>query len=243
MISRRETLRAILVGGFGLSILSSCALITESETMRYRLIVEVETPEGLKSGSSVIEVKVVQNPDWVNPEGRGSRKSYKGEAAAVDLPNGQTIFALFRTAGEGSDASDYPFMAFQDRLSGSKNALQSVRMLRNWKGQKSPMPRTEITLPNGGTEVSAYPVLVTFEDINDPTSVERVDPDDLAANFGAGYKLKSISITITEEPVTTGIENRLGWLGDLRKYRSDPDNPFTSKLSQDISYLRGGNSK
>ena len=243
MISRRVILRAILVGGVCLAILSGCALISDSETMRYRLIVEVETPQGVKSGSSVIEVKVVQNPDWVNPEGRGSRKSYKGEAAAVDIPNGQTIFALFRTGGEASEASDYPFMAFQDRLSSSKNALESVRMMRNWKGQKSPMPRTEITLSNGGTEVSAYPMLVTFKDINDPTSVERVDPDDMAANFGAGYKLKSISITITEEPVTTGIENRLGWLGDLRKYRSDPDNPFTSKLSRDISYLRGGNSK
>ena len=61
-------------------------------------------------------------------------------------------------------------------------------------------------------ERSAYPMLVTFGDLADPTSVAEVDPDDLAATFGEGVKLKRITVELTDDPVTTGIEERLGWL-------------------------------
>ena len=59
---------------------------------------------------------------------------------------------------------------------------------------------------------SAYPMLVTFGDLDDPTSVERVDPDDLAATFGEGVSLKRITVQVTDDPVTSGIGQRLGWL-------------------------------
>ena len=56
------------------------------------------------------------------------------------------------------------------------------------------------------------PTIVRFRDIADPKSVEQVDPDDLAKSFGPGVKLKSLTVQMTDEPVTTGIEKRLGWL-------------------------------
>jgi hypothetical protein len=60
---------------------------------------------------------------------------------------------------------------------------------------------------------NAYPLLVTFTDINDPKSVLEVKPDNLAASFGVGYSLKSITLEITDEPVTEGkVEGVLGWL-------------------------------
>ena len=59
---------------------------------------------------------------------------------------------------------------------------------------------------------SAYPMLVTFGDLDDPTSVERVDPDELAATFGEGVRLKRITVQVTDDPVTSGIGQRLGWL-------------------------------
>ena len=49
-----------------------------------------------------------------------------------------------------------------------------------------------------------YPVLVTFGDLNDPTSIKQVDPNDLAASFGPGYALKKVQLEITSEPVTQG---------------------------------------
>lgn len=64
----------------------------------------------------------------------------------------------------------------------------------------------------GLPERSAYPMLVTFSDLGDPASVERVDPDDLAASFGDGVRLKRVTVQMTDDPVTTGITTRLPWL-------------------------------
>ncbi|MEP4423828.1 MAG: hypothetical protein ABJ354_20510, partial [Nitratireductor sp.] len=59
----------------------------------------------------------------------------------------------------------------------------------------------------------AYPLLVTFTDIADPTTVRRVDPDDLAATFGPGVALKRITLEITDEKVTEGrVKAVLGWM-------------------------------
>ena len=53
-----------------------------------------------------------------------------------------------------------------------------------------------------------------FRDIRDLKSVEKVDPDNLAASFGKGVTLKRITVQLTEDPVTTDIGKRLPWLGD-----------------------------
>lgn len=57
------------------------------------------------------------------------------------------------------------------------------------------------------------PLLVTFTNITNPTTVQRVDPDNLAATCGPGVSLKRITLEITDELVTEGkIESVLGWL-------------------------------
>ena len=49
----------------------------------------------------------------------------------------------------------------------------------------------------------------------DPASVERVDPDDLTTPFGPGYRIRRITLAITDDPVTETIERRLGWLPNV----------------------------
>ena len=57
------------------------------------------------------------------------------------------------------------------------------------------------------------PLLVTFTDIHDPTSVRQVDPHHLAAAFGPDFVLKAITLEITNEAVTRGrVEKVLGWI-------------------------------
>lgn len=58
-----------------------------------------------------------------------------------------------------------------------------------------------------------YPLLVTFGDITDPTTVRQVDLANLAAAFGPEVSLKRIRLEIPDEPMTEGkIESALGWL-------------------------------
>jgi hypothetical protein len=68
--------------------------------------------------------------------------------------------------------------------------------------------------------------------------VRRVDPNDLAASFGPGYRLNAITMTITDEPVTEGkVETVLGWLGKYPEPKLSPatgrttDIPFSRKVS------------
>ncbi|MCA9468988.1 MAG: hypothetical protein KC643_26590, partial [Nitrospira sp.] len=48
-------------------------------------------------------------------------------------------------------------------------------------------------------------------DLTDPKTVQKVDPENLAATFGPGVELKRITLEITDEPVTEGkVESLLG---------------------------------
>lgn len=217
------------------AILTSCG--RSSEELRYRLTVQVETPEGLRTGSSVIEVRGVKNPGWVNPEGRGTRSSFRGEAAAVDLPGGKTLFALLISEGGASNAADYPYLAFRDRLTDSTDWVESMRRMRGWEGQVASMPATETTLGNGGETVAALPLLVTFGDIAHSASVAKVDPAGLEATFGAGVRLKRITVTVTDDAVTTGLAKRLTWLGEypepsLKPHHGPMDFSLAATLTQ-----------
>ena len=222
-VTSRRVAVAALMGGAVILLKGCRPSIEDRVEFNYRLTVEVETPQGTSTGSSVIWVRAVRTPDWVNPEGRGNRAKFKGEAVAVDLPNGKTLFVLLQTESGASDAADYPILAFNNELQGSADMVDGYQWLSTSQGQSAQMPRTELVLPNGGTEVSAWPLLVMFEDIADPTSIKRVDPDNLTASFGVGYRLKSISVTIADEPITNRIINRLGWLFDKNRKKFDPD--------------------
>lgn len=58
-----------------------------------------------------------------------------------------------------------------------------------------------------------YPMLVTFRDRLDPTSVVEVDPADAAASLGPGYSIRRITVSVTDDPITDGeVAKWLPWL-------------------------------
>lgn len=192
--------------------LFGCGLFMPSETLRYRMTVTVETPQGARSGSAVLESSMREGVRY--GDAGGIHYGLKGEAVAVDMPDGKTLFALLRSVARG-DPLGYHATLFD-------MAILADPTLRAAYGLKpNQMPRWQESHPEIRRRKQAitlapelYPMLVTFRDIADPTSVERVDPGDLAASFDAGVKLKRITLEITDDPVTIGIEKRLGWLRD-----------------------------
>ena len=194
---------------------AGCSLIEPSETLRYRLTVEVDTPQGVKSGYSVWEYKVTD----VKVGFRPLKTDYRGEAVAVDLPGGRTLFALL-TSGDG--LPEYPewvilehFRATPEYKTDWERAFLTV--FPDWRNNRESwiVPPVLPPIAQSDPPRSGYPMLVTFTDIADPSSVKLVDPADLAASFGPGVKLKRITVEITDDPVTSGIEKRLGWLPNV----------------------------
>jgi hypothetical protein len=197
--------------------LGGCGNKPDMPDYRYRLTVEVDTPQGLRRGSSVIQV---HNELTYNPVGGGYNWGYeaRGEAIAIDLPGGQTLFALLTGEHGYADWAARivydltPTVPISADKSDSSRAVQLQRAIANQSVVV--VPRKVLLDPNS-TEpkyISRYPLLVTFTDIKNPKTVVGVDPTDLAKSFGAGIKLRRITVQITDDPVTAGIGKRLGWL-------------------------------
>lgn len=219
--------------------LGGCSKIEPSETLRYRLTVEVETPEGVKSAHSVWEYKITDYAVGFTEFGT----SHRGEAVALDLPGDKTLFALLVS---GDSQAEYPAYVIFRQLQttpeykeDSKTAFLEV--FPRWRSAKESwvVPKTLPPQNQKATSPSGYPMLVTFKDITDPTSVKRVDPDDLAASFGAGYRLKSITVQVTDEPVTVGIAERLKGAGWEEGQGLDRTKGVTANptLAQQIGYI------
>ncbi len=184
--------------------LAGCGLFG-GNSYRYKMTVEVETPQGLKTGFAVREITYTKGIRL--PDASGVSAKQRGEAVAVDLPGDQTLFALLSMNGYQTLQA-----AFGDDSDETLNAAQ--------KDGRTVELRP---IPDRISEQSGYPVLVTFQDLADPQSVKRVDPENLAASFGEGVVLMQITVQMTDEEVSTGIEKRLGWLPNVYRILKGQD--------------------
>jgi hypothetical protein len=171
---------------------------------KYRLTVEVETPEGVKSASGVMAV----HPD--RSYSRGGKTSTKGDAVFVDLGGGKNLVALLAHIDKSLELDEINYVA----LRAYKAAGQNVSF--------NQMSRVTGTVPVTG-EVT--PVLVSFADPADPATARLVPSDNIEGALGKGIRLRGISAEVVPngvwpldfggplgDPVTRGIEARLPWL-------------------------------
>jgi hypothetical protein len=169
-------------------------------TWHQKMTVEVEANGQLYSGASVVKVSVRESDPVTKGLGFSLQFGAKGEAAFVELPGSRYLFALLDGGPPDSGPQTNAVNIFKDRLPQSGEERFEILSKSRFK---TDIPR------------SHYPLLVTFTDIHDPKTVQKVDPDNLGATFGPGVSLKRITLEITDEPVTEGkIEQVLGWLDD-----------------------------
>lgn len=169
---------------------------------RQKITVDVDTPQGPVSASSVAEIAWWGIPK-ILPDASPRDWSVKAEAVVLPLPNGRYLFALVGSAHLIARA-----VLFDPPYEGDPYLGPASRM-RRFEGQVHDI------------QPENYPLLVTFDDVSDPMTVKRVDPDDLAASFGPGVTLKRITLEITDEPVTEGeVEDVLQWWCGLKQSRT-----------------------
>ena len=154
-----------------------------------KITVVLDTPSGEVSGSSVQSESISdQSGWWVPPEARGAQRELRGEAVVLDLGQHRYLFALLGKPD-----------TFAVLRPGEAPLIVAPR-LANLHGAKS-------------VQRGEYPMLVTFTDIQNPMSVKEVKPETMSDTLGPGFALKSITLEISDEPVTDGkVESVLGWL-------------------------------
>ena len=172
---------------------------------KYRLTVEVETPDGRKSASSVVTV----HPDRGYLR-RGQTRTL-GDAAFVDLGQGKNLVALLAHLDNKLVLDDMNYVA--------------LRAYGEAAGKRVPfsdMSRQTGTVPVKGALI---PVLISFADLAAPGTARLVAADNAEAVLGKGSRIQGISAEVVPngywpldfggalgEPVTRGIEAKLPWL-------------------------------
>jgi hypothetical protein len=158
-----------------------------------RISATVLTPAGEARASVVQRGHLIDRSRALLPEARGASSGLRGEGLVLEVTPGRFLFVLL-------DDSLKPFPVFFPK----EAPLNAVHRLTPPLGPAAIPP-------------ALYPPMVTFDDLARPDTVRAVDPADLAATFGPGVTLVSLTMEITDAPLTTGaMASVLPWLPDYR---------------------------
>jgi hypothetical protein len=199
--------------------------------VRYRLTVQVQDGDEIRTGSSVIDASYSMEPDWTWSGPHTYDPEVIGYAPTVDLGKKGMLFLTF-------DKTPTAFYVHERRKQipcgfGVIGCLPFAAYNKSgvWDDASEKKAKfSELLRQSGSREVplAMLPRFGRFRDINDPLTLEPVSPDDLAASFGPGVELKRVLLQLTDDPVTPPPENWPRWLkergqmaGKLRGYPND----------------------
>jgi hypothetical protein len=185
-----------------------------SYTHRYRLTIEIDTPEGVRSGSSIIEV-TRRDVRWV-PIAQGRFTfDVRGEAAFVDLGGNRNVIALLAhgsTAERVDQLTSLPIEAY-GYYKWDEDAWTHPTRMRGPAELKPALIPTLVTISDVSDPKTAHVVYgIDLQEIRAGgglQTVPRVTVDQFDRFLGPGFRLKRVWIERTTEPLTTQIEQKI----------------------------------
>jgi hypothetical protein len=182
-----------------------------SASFRYKLSLSLFTPDGVKSGYSVVAARFAE---FRIPE-RGLGHGISGQGIYIDLgPGRRPLIALLTSKREPNQKPEdifwdegIPFDLFTKRCLGLKTYEDAIAVVSDISACTTPLRLSTAELPD----------IVTFADVNDPRSIMKVDPENLSATFGPGVAWREMTLQWTDEPITSGIEKQLPWVDTYQK--------------------------
>lgn len=180
-------------------LIQSCITMLGPSPYRYRMTLYVHTDSGIRTFSTVRQVKFAGDVDFPNLTPRHDRRE-TGEAIPLELPNG-TYFALRDTGDLGPELA--AIAASKNFKGGESAEARNLGSLAKYKGVYDlPRDMTRAQL-NGDwygkdNHVQTWPTIVGFWDVADPSSIYIVDPKDIG--------LKRVTIEITKDPATDRVQ-------------------------------------
>jgi hypothetical protein len=199
----------------GALIPGGCSLLPfRKSTFHFRMHVDVAIPEGLRSGSGVLELISDKTPTFGIATSHGG-SSLIGQAVIVDLADGP-LFVLLRRPGAADSISlanmIRDLMAPRDPSDVSADTAVDQNRHVAWAREGSIRADLPAELPDPwGKMKQSWPMMVRFGDLNDPKTVEPVDPLTIG--------VKRVWVENTKAPLTTGIEKTLPWIIAAQNFR------------------------
>jgi hypothetical protein len=230
-----------IVGALIWGVVVFHALAYPRLTLRYRLVLEAEVDGEPKVGSSVVEVTYSKQSRFAGQSDLAV--DYRGEAVVLDLGSRGTLFALLKA---GSDSRSIPESIVLRAFSFDGGAFPGPTVESGLKQLERLSGKRELPL-------DSLPMLVRFRDLNDPKTVEAVNPLDIGKSFGASAKLIGATLEIvpagtwpfnsfgvTGVPIMTGVGKRLPW---LTRIVSNIDGTWSTSSTELSNVLHVGNFK
>ncbi|MHA7777188.1 hypothetical protein [Roseibium sp. M-1] len=157
-----------------------------------------------------------------------------GEAVRVNLPGYGAVYVLM-TSPTPDGTYTFATKGRFDFLVSSACKLKEQRGDRNWNEYVRMIGQV-----SGQCDVPEHslPLMVRFRDENDPTSVERIFPNQLPTHYKEHVRFVDAKINITSEPVTYNIKAHLPWLSTDREKRLSPNflGSANPNLSETLKY-------
>lgn len=203
---------------------SWCSVRSSPYSYHYRMTVEINTPDGVKFGSSVFEFRVrdITKPAGLPIKNRVIHTELFGEAVFIDLGHGKNVLAS-NSSTPGS----------VDMIRDAVRTLFGQFRIENYDRYE----KSDYTQVNGGPrEVPQWlhPTIISFRDLTDPASAvatyaiqrgsriadgheivtARVVVDRFAEILGPGYSLKRVTIEPTRNAVTRDLANKIPWINN-----------------------------
>jgi hypothetical protein len=184
--------------------------------VRYRLTIEVQDGDQIKTGSSVIDVSYNIEPDCCSPSHRNPFPTPVGNAPTVDLGERGMLFLTFVDAMRTPEQH----RAYNEQVSCSFNNIGCLPFaaygkpgeISNFRRKKAAL--NDLLRQSGPRDVpfAVLPKLVRFLDINDPHTLVPVSPNDLSASFGPSVQLKRVILELTNDAITPAPKIWPRWL-------------------------------
>ena len=224
--------------GFVFALLIVLVAVWPQDDIRWRVTVQLNTPQGVRTASGVWALKVADFR--YHPR-------FSGEAIPLDLPDGRTVFALLVLRGANQEPGPEVAMMVPHALwrrYGYRH-LSKDSPARRIDYLKAHYRNVAIKLdcePQSHLEAGECPLLVSFPDPRKPGGVVALDPNKVGAALGPGYSLRGVFAQITDDPPSHQLGDRLPWLdGDWGRYLGlaspAPQNSLARKLN-DGSFRR-----
>jgi hypothetical protein len=204
-------------------------------SFNYKLTVTVTTPDGPKVGSSIVKLK--HSSAMVPGFARRGYVEVTGEAVYVELDQGRNLFVTLTNLGSGRRGPP------ASPLEGALNAEFLPRKafgLNFWPGQERELCHAvALAKEKGPMQIApqVVPTTVTFQSLQDPKSVENLDPSNMVQTLGPDVSLASVTVEITDQHPQDRIRSVLPWLSSFPEpgLAKLPD-PSLPKILQELRH-------
>ena len=176
--------------------IAGCSFLQEEASYKFKMIVEAETPQGIRTGSAIMRVHASKNVRLTAHEHQGGAAVH-GEAVILDGPKGP-VFVL-PAPDLGAMGRTWLAVQVTKAFEPSVNSLDAADFLRTVR-----ILNETDNVRTAFLSRKDWPVMVRFENIDDPASVEIVEPEEIG--------VRQIKLTTSRNPLTCKIDRWLQWL-------------------------------